>query len=149
MSWIRIWVHLVFSTKNWEPMLTKEIRNELYRHMHANANQKNIWLDCAGGYSDHAHCIISLGREQTISKVAQLIKGESSYWLNKTYFGLSKFHWQDDFWATGISESHLQRVRDYISNQEKHHRKLTFKEEVNEFIKEYGWNKIYNRQQAE
>nr|WP_245574891.1 transposase [Aequorivita capsosiphonis] len=41
--------------------------------------RKNIWLDSVGGYSDHAHCLISLGRNQSMSEVVQLIKGESSH----------------------------------------------------------------------
>jgi putative transposase len=111
MSWVRIWVHLVFSTKNRKPFLHKDVREQLLLHIKENALRKDIWLDCFNGYSDHIHCLISLDREQTISTVAQLIKGESSFWLNKNYFLKSKFRWQDDFWAVSVSESHVKRVR--------------------------------------
>src|SRR5690625_1348561 len=144
MSWVRIWVHLVFSTKNREPFLqTKEKRQKVHQHIKENAKNKNIYMDSIGGYTDHVHCLISLGREQTISKVAQLIKGESSYWINKSGILKSNFKWQDDYWAVGVSESHVNAVRDYIKNQEEQHRVLSFTEEVDNFMKKYGWK--YNK----
>ena len=143
MSWVRIWAHLVFSTKNKEPFLqTKELRFKVYQHIKKNALSKGIYLNCIGGYTDHFHCLISLGREQTISKVAQLIKGESSYWINKSGILKSDFKWQDDYWAVGVSESHVNAVRDYIKNQEEHHRVISFTEEVDNFMKKYGWKYI-------
>jgi len=140
MSWIRIWVHLVFSTLNRDPLITKELKERLFTHIRDNALKKDIWLDRTGGGCEHVHCLISLKGEQTISKVAQLIKGESSLWLNKNYFSHSKFNWQDDYWAVSVSESHVEQVRSYIENQEDHHKNRTFKEEVDEFMSKYGWS---------
>lgn len=140
MSWVRIWVHLVFSTKNRTPYLnTKEIRSIVFRHVKENAKKKDIFLDAVNGYSDHMHCLISLGKEQTISKVAQLIKGESSFWINKNKIINEHFNWQDDYWAVGVSESHLDFVRNYIHRQEEHHSNKSFTEEVDDFMKKYGW----------
>ena len=142
MSWVRIWVHLVFSTKNRETYLHQSIRKQVFQHIKQNAETKDIWLDCVNGYADHAHCLISLNKDQSISKVAQLIKGESSFWINQNKLVEGKFIWQDDYWAVGVSESHLLQTREYIFNQEVHHRKTTFKEEVDEFMKKYGWEHI-------
>ena len=143
MSWVRVWVHLVFSTKNREPFLdSKEIRKKVFQHIKQNAEEKGIWLDCINGYQDHAHCLISLNKDQTISKVAQLIKGESSFWINQNKIIESKFIWQDDYWAVSVSESHLPEVREYIYQQEEHHSKKTFVQEVNEFMEKYGWTLI-------
>ncbi|TAL57405.1 MAG: IS200/IS605 family transposase [Bacteroidetes bacterium] len=143
MSWVRIWVHLVFSTKNREPFLnSKELRKKVFQHIKENAKEKDIWLDCVNGYSDHTHCMVSLNKEQSISKVAQLIKGESSFWINQNKLVEGKFIWQDDYWAVSVSESHLEQTRQYIFNQEEHHRKTTFKEEVDDFMKKYGWQHI-------
>jgi putative transposase len=140
MSWVRVYIHMVFSTKNREPFLnSKELREKVFQHIKQNAEEKNIWLDCVNGYQEHAHCLISLGKEQTISKVAQLIKGESSFWINQNKLAANKFTWQDDFWAVGVSESHLQSVKKYIHNQQIHHSKKTFADEVNDFMKKYGW----------
>lgn len=143
MSWVRIWVHLVFSTKNREPFLhSEELRLKVFQHIKENAKNKDIYMDCIGGYIDHVHCLISLGREQSISKVALLIKGESSYWINKSELLKSDFKWQNDFWAVSVSESHLNAVRKYIKNQEEHHRVISFTEEVDNLMKKYGWKYI-------
>lgn len=135
MSWVRVYIHIVFSTKNREPFLnSSDLRKKVFQHIKQNASEKDIWLDCVNGWQEHAHCLISLGKEQIISKVAQLIKGESSFWINQNKLTENKFVWQDDYWAVGVSESHLQSVRDYIHNQEKHHSKKSFTDEVNELM---------------
>lgn len=140
MSWIRIWVHLVFSTKNREAFfVSKEKREKVIEHIKLNAKQKDIWIEEIGGHIDHIHCLISLGRDQTISKSSQLIKGESSKWINDEKLTNTKFSWQDDYWAVSVSESHLKDVKDYIRNQEEHHKTKSFAEEVDEFMKKYGW----------
>ena len=143
MSWVRIWVHLVFSTKNRETFLTTgELRKKVFQHIKQNAEKKEIWLDTINGYSNHAHCLISLAREQSISQIAQYIKGESSFWINQKKLIHGKFIWQDDYWAMSVSESHLQLVREYIRNQEEHHKKKSFPKEIREFRKKYGWEYI-------
>ena len=135
MSWVRIYIHMVFSTKNREPFLNSiELRKKVFQHIKNNAEEKDIWLDSVNGYQDHAHCLISLGKEQTISKVAQLIKGESSFWINQNNLTTHKFMWQDDYWAVGVSDSHLEAVRKYIHHQEAHHSSTSFSEEINQFM---------------
>lgn len=140
MSWVRVWVHFVFTTKNRQRILKPhELRKELFEHIKENANKKGIFLDTINGYEEHVHCLISLSKEITISKTMQMIKGESSYWFNRKENIKNKLSWQDDYWAVSVSESHLEKVRNYINNQEEHHRGKTFEEEVKEFIKKYNW----------
>ncbi len=103
---------------------------------------KNIFLRAINGYSDHIHCLISLGKDQTISKISQLIKGESSFWINKNEFLPVHFSWQDDYFAVSVSESQVGVVVKYIDNQEAHHLKKTFEDEVNDFMNKYGWQNI-------
>ena len=132
---------MVFSTKNRESFLnTSEVKKNVFQHIKKNAEEKGIWLDCVSGYHDHAHCLISLGKEQSISKVAQLLKGESSFWINQQKLTTEKFIWQDDYWVVGVSESHLESVRKYIHNQELHHSKQSFADEIDVFMKKYGWS---------
>ncbi|MBK0380785.1 transposase [Mucilaginibacter segetis] len=108
-----------------------------------NCKEKGIFLQAINGYTDHIHCLISLGKDQSISKVAQLIKGESSFWINKHELTVQSFSWQDDYFAVSISESQVEKVTKYIKNQEIHHTKKTFDEEVKQFMTIYGWN-IFN-----
>jgi putative transposase len=83
MSFVKIWVHLVFATKNREPLLKNEFRYDLYKHIAENCLAKDIFLQAINGYTDHVHCLISLGKDQTVAKISQLIKGESSFWINQ------------------------------------------------------------------
>jgi putative transposase len=115
MSYVKIWIHLVFSTKNRNAFLSKEYRQELHQHIIINCKAKNIFLQTIGGYTDHVHCLISLGKKQSIADIAQLIKGESSFWINQQKWNSDKFHWQDDYFAVSVSESKIEVVSDYIS----------------------------------
>ena len=139
MSWSRIWVHLVFTTKNRDQILRENIRQNLFDHIKENAKAKEIYIDSIGGYSDHCHCLISLGKDQNISKIAQLLKGESSLWVNKQKIFNYHFSWQNDYWAMSVSESGIDKVRSYILNQEQHHKKKTLNDEIDEIMKKYGW----------
>ena len=127
-------MHLVFTTKNREPILTKEIRARVFDHIIDNAKSKGIYLKAVNGYNDHIHCLLSLNRELSISKTAQLIKGESSYWINKNKLCEKKFTWQDDYWAVAVSESHVKKVENYIQNQEEHHQRKSFKDEIGNLV---------------
>jgi putative transposase len=127
----------VFSTKNRHPYLTQNIRYKLQNHIIENCKEKSIFLKAVNGYTEHLHCLISIGKEQTIAKIAQLIKGESAHWINKNKLTDEPFIWQDDYFAVSVSESNLEIVSNYIKNQEKHHSKKSFEEEVKEFADKY------------
>lgn len=140
MSYLKIWIHIVFSTKNREPLMSLETKQIVCDHIRANCKEKDIFLAAIDGHIDHVHCLISLGKDQSIAKVVQLIKGESSFWINKNSFTKTKFEWQDDYFAVSVSESQVEQVTAYINNQEEHHRKKSFTQEVNEFMQKYGWS---------
>jgi putative transposase len=142
MSFVKIWIHLVFSTKNREPWLKEEIRYKVHQHIIQNCKEKEIFLQAINGYTEHLHCLISLGKDQNISKIAQLIKGESSFWINKNNVLSEKFSWQDDYFAVSVSESQVESVVKYIENQKVHHSKKSFDQEVEEFIVKYGFKII-------
>lgn len=75
----------------------------------------------------------------SISKAMQLIKGESAFWINKNKITDLKFEWADEYYAASVSESMLYKVRNYIKNQELHHMKKSYSEEVEVLIKKYGF----------
>lgn len=140
MAFIKMYIHLVFSTKNRIPyLLTPELRVKVWKHIKSYASEKGIFLEMVNGYSDHCHCLISLGSNQNIEKIVQLIKGESSHWINKNNLTKEKFAWQEEYFAVSISESMIETVRNYIKNQEKHHQKKSFSEEYSEFIEKYNF----------
>ena len=143
MPYIRVWIHFVWSTKNREPyMKTREIRQTIFNHIRENAEEKGIYIDFINGYVEHVHCLISLEHDQSMSKIMQLIKGESSFWINKNGIFEEKFEWQDEYFAVSVSESAVNQVRNYIKNQEEHHQKKTFKDEYEEFFERFGFQRF-------
>lgn len=143
MPFVKVYIHFVWSTKNRYPFLrSKELRQKMWNHIRENAREKKIFIDFVNGYSDHCHCLVSMGRDQTIEKVMQLIKGESSFWVNKNQLTKEKFEWQDEYFAVSVSESAIETVRNYIKNQEAHHSKKSFQQEHDEFISKYGFERF-------
>jgi putative transposase len=148
MPWVRVWIHFVWSTKNREPYLNSDIRQEVFGHIRDNARAKNIHLDSMNGHVDHVHCLVSLGTDQTIEKIMQLIKGESSFWVNKSDLCKTKFGWQDEYFAVSVSEANVPAVRKYIANQEEHHRTNSFDEEFEGFMKRAGFQRFKDSERA-
>ena len=147
MPYLKIYIHFVWSTKNREPFLSTLLSRQLvWKHIKENASEKGIHIDFINGYEDHCHCLISLGVGQSVEKIMQLIKGVSSFWINKNnelFPNLNgrKFEWQEEYFALSVSESVLNKVRNYIKNQEEHHKKKSFKEEYDEIIENYNIKK--------
>jgi len=133
-------VHLVWTTKNREPILTQEIRRAIFKHIRENAKKKGIYIDYINGHLEHVHCLISMGNGQTIDNILMLLKGESSYWINKNKFFQVKFEWQDEYFSVSVSESAVNKVRNYIKNQENHHKKKSFNDEYQEFMRKYKFD---------
>lgn len=150
MPFVKVYIHFVWSTKNRKPFLnTPEIRSRIWQHIKDNSVRKGIFIDFVNGHADHCHCLVSLAGDQTIENVAQLIKGESSFWINqqedlRPFFNGKRFGWQDEYFAISVSKSMIERTRNYIKNQEEHHKKSTFQEEYDAFLSKHEFKKLNN-----
>jgi putative transposase len=133
-----ILIHAVWATKGRMPLLIKPVLNKVIKHIKENALTKNVKIDTIGGHNEHIHGLIVLEPTQTVANVMNLIKGESSHWINKNHLIKGKFEWQDDYFATSVSLSLVAKVRNYILNQEIHHRIKTFVQEFDEFLTTCG-----------
>ena len=143
MPFVSVYIHFVWSTKKRVPYLaTENIRGVMWQHIRDNGKAKGLFIDFVNGHKEHCHCLVSLGAEQTISKVMQLIKGESAFWFNKQGLINNKLEWQDEYFAISVSQSLLNQVREYIKNQEDHHKNKTFQQEYDEFILRHGFQKF-------
>jgi REP element-mobilizing transposase RayT len=142
MSYVKIWIHAVWTAKKRRPLLSFDTRKTLFQHVHKNALEKEILMEMVNGHNNHVHCLFRLKNNQSVDWVMQMIKGESSYWFNKNNLGEQKLSWQKEYFAVSISESQVNKVKKYIANQEEHHKKKTWEEEYNEFIKKYGFKII-------
>ena len=140
MPYTKVMLHYMWATKNRLPIISKELKPVLLDHIKENSLKKEIHIDCFNCVEDHIHLLISLGTEQTISKVAMLIKGESSLWVNQQKIIQHKFEWQDDYIALSVSQSAIPKVRKYIAGQEEHHSKRTLAQEYEEFLAAYNFS---------
>lgn len=128
-------LHVVFSTKERRKLITKEFQPKLWSYV-AGIGRNNDFLVLAnGGMEDHAHLLIQLPATLTLAKAVQLLKGSSSKWANEHG---REFSWQEGYGAFGVSKSNINAVTKYITNQEKHHRKITFEEEFIAFLEKHG-----------
>ena len=139
MPYTKVMIHFIWTTKNRIPIISKDLKPLLLSHIKENSILKQIFIDTLNCVEDHIHLLISLGMEQKISKIAMLIKGESSFWINKQKIIKQKIEWQDEYIALSVSESAIDKVRQYIMNQEEHHKKKTFMQEYEEFLKLHGF----------
>jgi putative transposase len=138
MSYVKSWIHAAWGTKDRTPVLSKELRLKLFPHMKENAKAKGMYIDFVNGYYEHVHCLMLVNADMSIAKSIQLIKGEASHWINQQKLLPLKFEWADDYFAASVSESMIDKVRDYIKNQEEHHKKITFTQEYEKFIEKYN-----------
>ena len=126
-----LWVHLVWSTKNRAPLITKEIKWPLYKKIKEICKEKGDYLDHINGVEDHLHLLMEIKPKFPISDVVKNIKGLSWEWMRAQHLSKNYFSWQDGFAAISVSPSQLNKVRQYIRNQEAHHKKISFESEMN------------------
>ena len=136
-SLAKIYIHAVFSTKNREPNLAEDRREELFRILGGSANN----LDCqslyVGGVADHIHMLFQLSRTISIAEALGKIKSSSSAWINQAREWATPFHWQAGYAAFSVSQSNVEAVKEYIEGQPEHHRKQTFQDELREWLRRY------------
>ncbi len=142
MAYVKNWLHCVWGTKSRVPFLTKETKKVILDHIRENAKSKGIHIDVIDGHLQHLHCLILLHPDHALSNDIRLIKGESSFWMNKNQITSRKFKWAVEYYAVSVSESHVPRVRRYIWNQESHHSIKSWDEEAEELIIKYGFEKF-------
>jgi REP element-mobilizing transposase RayT len=136
-SFAALYCHIIFSTKNREPFLDRELQPRLYSYIGGALRNEGNTLLAAGGMPDHVHLFVSLSRQTSVADVVRLIKANSSGWVHKTFPLLSGFAWQAGYGASSVSASALPAVKRYLARQEEHHRTRTFQEEVMEFLRRH------------
>jgi REP element-mobilizing transposase RayT len=143
-SFASLHCHIVFSTKNRQPQITLAIQSRLYEYIGGILRNNSSALISAGGMSDHVHLLVSIGRTLSIANSVRLIKANSSKWIHEE-LQLPDFQWQTGFGAFAVSYSNIDAVKQYIANQEEHHRVRTFQGEFREILRRHGleWDEKY------
>jgi putative transposase len=135
-------MHCVFSTSERRPFLTPAICKRLWPYLGGIARENSMKALAIGGVSDHVHLLLSLPTTMSVSKAMQLLKGNSSKWLRETFPELRSqgFAWQEGFGSFSIGVSGVEDTVRYIQQQEEHHRKRSFREELEVFLQKHGCN---------
>jgi putative transposase len=126
--------HIIFSTKNREPLIAADWAPRLYEFIGGTARNTGNTLLAAGGTTDHVHLLVSLGKQESVSSTVRDLKSNSSRWVHENLDRLRGFAWQAGYGAFSVSYSNLGDVKRYIADQQEHHRVRTFKEEFIAFL---------------
>ena len=136
-SLAKVYIHLVFSTKNREPVLPDEIRPGLHDYFGGTLNG----LGCSpleiNSEPDHAHLLFVMTRTATLSDVVGQLKKSANDWLRARGSRFANFYWQGGYGAFSVSQSAVAGVREYIRNQRQHHQRVSFQDEFRAFLRRY------------
>ena len=122
----KLYVHLIFSTRGWEPLLLGGLRGQMHAYLAGVLNHHDSPAIKVGGTTDHVHALFRLSKNRALADVVEEIKTSSSRWVKGQARGLGGFHWQNGYGGFSVSQSELQQVVEYIEGQEAHHRSLEF-----------------------
>jgi putative transposase len=137
MSYTNLKYHIVFSTKHRRPFLQPGLRPKLTEYIGGIVRDLKGSLLEANGMEDHLHLAAMVHPTCAISTFLREIKGGSSQWVHQTFPDLRDFDWQDDYSAFSVSQSVLPAVLQYIRDQQEHHRKMSFEEELIALLKKH------------
>jgi putative transposase len=137
-TYTQLYVHVVFSVKGRASCIGSEWKENLYRYITGLITHKEQRLMIVNGVADHIHLLIGLKPDCNLSDLVRDLKANSSRWINENKLVAGRFAWQTGFGAFSVGQSQLQRVVNYILNQEDHHLKKSFREEYIEFLDSHG-----------
>ena len=132
-----ILIHLIFSTKHRQPFISSEIEPELYAYMATVFRAVDSPSLAINGTADHVHCLFQLSRKVPLCEVVEEIKKQPSKWIKTKGPHFASFQWQTGYGAFSLGGSQLEAVRQYISRQKEHHRRVSFQEEFRAFLSRY------------
>ena len=135
-SLANVLVHLVYSTKDRAPCLTREVRMDLFPYAGGVLRNMQCPLLQIGGIEDHLHMLIRLPRTMTLAQVVEKTKTSTSKWLKTR--GLHDFAWQSGYGAFSIGTDQTERTVSYIQTQEEHHHTISFQDELRGLMREAG-----------
>ena len=137
-SYSRVWLHVVWGTLERQPLLVKAAAAKTSGYLHEYAREKGIYMKINYVNPDHVHALLDLPTGLAIEDMMHLLKGASSHWINAGNLLAGKFAWGRGYGAFSVSHSGVGEVAKYIAEQEEHHRKRSFSEEVRMLVERYG-----------
>jgi putative transposase len=135
----KIWVHAIYATKDRQPLISLDIERRAYEHMREQLAEAGCPVRIINGMPEHVHLLFLLNPQKALTDVLKQVKGNTSHWINEQELIVEKFAWQTGYAAYSVSESQLDKVYNYILNQKEHHKKQTFTQEYEEFVRLHGF----------
>lgn len=136
-SFYKIWLHVVFSTKDREPLISNEKEKIVYKYIAEQLKECGCPVRIINGMPDHVHLLFLQNPQKSVAETIKQIKGSSSHWINQERIIQNQFAWQTGYGVFSVSESQLDKVFQYINNQKVHHKIRSFQEEYDEFVKNH------------
>jgi REP element-mobilizing transposase RayT len=140
-----VYIHLVFSTKGRRPSLRDEtIRNSLHQYLGKISKKLQCAPIITGGVEDHVHLLARFSRTITQAEWVKELKRVSNLWLKEKH-SIRDFEWQGGYADFSVSASNLEIVKGYIANQQYHHRKMSFQDELRGLLRRHDveWDERY------
>jgi putative transposase len=138
-SLVEIYVHIVFSTKGRAPFLKDpNFRERTHAYVKGICDNQGSPSLQIGGVEDHVHILCRLSKTADVSTLVRELKRDSSKWIKAERSRLSEFHWQQGYGAFSVIPSHVKALKQYVSNQEAHHRTESFQDEFRRLCEKYG-----------
>jgi REP element-mobilizing transposase RayT len=125
VSFWRLYYHLVWATKNREPLITPEIEGKLYAYTVRKAAERAVYVYAINGWYDHMHLVVAIPPKQAISDVVKTLKGASSHYLNQDQELGEPFAWQRGYGALTLGERQRPQAEAYVRDQKTHHAQQT------------------------
>jgi len=136
-SLAKIYVHITFSTKQRYPFIDNDIKARLFDYLGGVCKELECYPVQIGGYHDHVHILCLLSRKVALVQLVEAIKKGSSKWIKGINPQYSKFYWQEGYGVFSVSPKQIDKVTAYILNQEEHHKKQAFQDELRTFLNQY------------
>jgi len=130
--------HIVFSTKERRSYLVANIRQRVFKYICGIAMKKHAMPLSINGMEDHLHLLVKIKPDAAVAKFVGDIKGNSSRWISQTFPDLRAFTWQSGYSSFTVSESKWKSVASYIEDQQKHHSRMSFKEELSALLRKHN-----------
>jgi len=137
-SLVKNLIHLVYSTKHRKRWITADVREALYAYQAGIFKQWDSPALVIGGVDDHVHALFSLSKNHAFKKLVEEVKKGSSKWMKIDGPKNKGFYWQGGYAAFSVSQSNVGELRQYIENQEEHHRTMTFQDELRALFARHG-----------
>ncbi|HEV2842991.1 MAG TPA: IS200/IS605 family transposase [Chthoniobacterales bacterium] len=134
----KVIIHIIFSTKNRDAWLDREVRPRLHAYVATICRDLNADAFRVGGVADHLHIVTSLPRTLSQAEMVETVKKTSSKWIKRLDTKYREFYWQRGYGAFSVSPSQLKAVLEYVAKQAEHHRTRSFQEEYRGFLRKYG-----------